>query len=228
MIIEDEIKVHEVMEAYLKKDGFQVHFATTGEEGLAKFDAHSPDLVVLDLMLPGISGEEVCRRIRSHSDIPILMLTAKSSEEDRIDGFTIGADDYLVKPFSPRELVMRIKSILKRTYGINKKSEMLSFNQGDLAINLMEHYVLKKGEEQKLTPVEYKVLELFAKNPHVVFSRETLIESVFGIDFNGYDRTVDAHIKNIRKKIEVDPKKPKYICTVFGFGYKFEGEKDEA
>lgn len=189
-----------------------------------KFYEYSPDLIVLDLMLPDISGEEICKEIKKESDIPVVMLTAKSSVDERIEGLSLGADDYLIKPFSPRELMMRIKVILKR-YGSNKSLEdKFSYNNGDLVINKKEKAVYKNQEELNLTAAEYKLLTYMAENENINLSREIIIQKVFGIEFDGYDRTIDTHIKNIRKKIEDNPKNPKYIITVFGLGYKFEGE----
>jgi two-component system OmpR family response regulator len=227
LIIEDEVKLHEVIEAYLKREEFEVFFAIDGEEGIEIYDEIKPDLLVLDLMLPKLSGEEVCKYVRSVSDTPIIMLTAKSAEDDRINGFFIGADDYLVKPFSPKELVMRIKAILKRTYKMNMVDEVMTFNNGELVVNLIAHYVKLRGRDVELTPSEFSLLEYFIKNPRNILSRNQIIENVFGYDFPGNDRTIDAHIKNLRKKIEVDSKHPAYILTEFGFGYKFGGEKDD-
>ncbi|KYH35407.1 sensory transduction protein regX3 [Clostridium tepidiprofundi DSM 19306] len=224
LVIEDEENVLEVVEAYLKKEKFQVYTSSNGALGLELFFKHNPDFIVLDLMLPDISGEEICKRIRKQSNVPILMLTAKSSVDDRIIGLSIGADDYLIKPFSPRELIMRIKTIMRRTSTTEPLSSQIEFNNGDLKIDELQHKVYKKNKLIELTPVQYKLLMFFIRNPKKVFSRDELIEHVLGSDFDGYDRTIDAHIKNIRRKIEDDPKHPKYIITVFGFGYKFEGE----
>jgi len=224
LVIEDEENVLEVVEAYLKKEQFQVYTASNGALGLDLFFKHSPDFIVLDLMLPDITGEEICKKIRKQSNVPILMLTAKSSVDDRIIGLSIGADDYLIKPFSPKELIMRIKTIMRRISTTEPLSSQIEFNNGDLKIDKLQHKVYKKDSLIELTPVQYKLLMFFIRNPKKVFNRDELIEHVLGSDFDGYDRTIDAHIKNIRRKIEDDPKHPKYIITVFGFGYKFEGE----
>ncbi|MDW7667825.1 MAG: response regulator transcription factor [Bacillota bacterium] len=224
LVIEDEEKVLNIVKNYLEKEGFEPIVSLRGEEGLDKFYEYSPDLVVLDLMLPDLSGEEICREIKKESDVPVVMLTAKSSVDERIEGLSLGADDYLIKPFSPRELMMRIKVILKR-YGSNKSLEdILSYNNKDLVINKKAKIVYKKQKEVNLTAAEYKLLTYMAENENINLSREIIIQKVFGIEFDGYDRTIDTHIKNIRKKIEDDPKNPKYVITVFGLGYKFEGD----
>jgi len=172
-------------------------------------------------MLPDISGEEICKLIRKESNVPILMLTAKSSEDDKVTGLYIGADDYLTKPFSPRELVGRVRAILRRTKGT--AADVLEFNDKDLYIDIPKHIVKKAGESIKLTPNEFKILSVLSQNPHKVFTRSHLVSLAFGYDFEGFDRTVDTHIKNLRQKIEDNVKEPKYIVTVYGVGYKFEG-----
>lgn len=224
-VIDDEVKLLEVIKEYLHKEGFEVFTSVNGEEGLRLFTLLKPDFVILDLMLPDLSGEEICRRIRQESDVPILMLTAKSGEEDRINGLSLGADDYLVKPFSPRELVMRVKAIMRRTAGSAKTTNLLSFRSGDLVINIDEHTVKKGGEELRLTPNEFSILVTLAQNPNRTYSRAQLINTALGYDFAGYERTIDAHIKNIRQKIEDNLKEPSYLITVYGIGYKFQGDK---
>lgn len=223
-IIDDEIRLLEVIKDYLQKEGYEVFTSVNGEEALRLFTVLKPDFIILDLMLPDVSGEEICRRIRKESNVPILMLTAKTGEEDRIQGLSLGADDYLVKPFSPRELVMRVKAILRRTAGNIKTANLLSFNAGDLEINIDEHTVRKKGDEIRLTPNEFSILLVMAQNPNRTYSRAQLINSAMGYDFAGYERTIDAHIKNIRQKIEDNLKEPRYIITVYGIGYKFQGD----
>lgn len=224
-VVDDEIALLEVIKEYLLAEGFEVFTSVNGGEAIRLFPALKPDFLILDLMLPDLPGEEVCRRIRQESGIPILMLTAKSGEEDRIKGLEIGADDYLTKPFSPRELVMRVKAILRRTGTGMANTGTLSFNQKDLEINIEEHMVRKGGKEIRLTPNEFNILQVLAQNRNRTFSREQLINAALGHDFAGYDRTIDAHIKNIRQKIEDNIKEPRYIVTVFGIGYKFQGEK---
>jgi len=223
-VVDDEVNLLEVIKDYLQKEGFEVYTSVNGEEALKLFPLLKPDFVILDLMLPDLSGEEICRRIRQESDVPILMLTAKSAVEDRIQGLALGADDYLVKPFSPRELVMRIKAILRRTGGKARSANVLTFNNRELEINLDEHIVRKNGQDVRLTPNEFEILLVLAQNPYKTFSRAQLINAALGYDFVGYERTIDTHIKNIRQKIEDNIKEPRYIVTVYGIGYKFQGE----
>jgi two-component system OmpR family response regulator len=220
-VVDDEIKILEVVKSYLEHEGFSVITETNGNNVLNTFKKEKPDLVILDLMLPGISGEELCKRLRQFSNVPILMLTAKVQESDIINGFSIGADDYITKPFSPRELVMRVKAILRRTTDDVPLAEVMSFNNDDLVVDLRAHTVRKKGVVVNLTPNEFKILKILIRNPNRVFTREELIEKVMGFDYEGYDRTIDAHIKNLRQKIEDDTKNPVYIKTVYGVGYKF-------
>ncbi|WP_028992271.1 response regulator transcription factor [Thermoanaerobacter thermocopriae] len=221
LVVDDEIKILEVVKSYLEREGFSVITETNGNNVLDTFKKEKPNLVILDLMLPGISGEELCKKIRQFSNVPILMLTAKVQESDKINGFSIGADDYLTKPFSPRELVMRVKAILRRTTDDVPLAEVISFNNDDLVVDFKAHTVKKKGVVVNLTPNEFKILKFLIRNPNRVFTREELIEKVMGFDYEGYDRTIDAHIKNLRQKIEDDTKNPMYIKTVYGVGYKF-------
>ena len=221
LIIDDEPWVHEVLRAYLERDGFIVYGASDGRDGMQLAMTKRPDLVVLDLMLPDLSGEEICRRLRERSDLAILMLTAKSSEDQRIDGLQLGADDYLTKPFSPRELVARVKAILRRTGGGEMPLvEQLRFDAGRLEIDSVRHEVRVAGEPVNLTPSEYKLLLALAQYPGRAYSRFELINRVQGHDFEGYERTIDAHVKNLRRKIEPDPGKPRYVETVHGIGYR--------
>jgi len=221
VVIDDEPSVQEVVRGYLEKDGYLVYVAGTGEEGLALAERAKPGLIVLDLMLPDVSGEEICREIRSRSDVPILMLTAKASEDERVGGLALGADDYLTKPFSPRELVARVRAVLRRTQGTETPLvETLSFDGGALEIDTVQHEVTRDGEIVDLTPNEYRLLVTLARYPGRVYSRFELINHVQGYDFEGYERTIDAHVKNLRKKIEPDPKQPRYVETVFGVGYR--------
>jgi len=227
LIIEDEEKVLNIVKNYIEKEGFEAIACLKGEDGIEKFYEHSPDLVVLDLMLPDINGEEICSLIKKEKDIPVIMLTAKSTVDEKIKGLSLGADDYLVKPFSPRELMMRIKVILKRYGSENILENKLSYNNKDLEIDKKALMVYKKGKKLNLTSAEYKLLSYMAENININLSRDIIIEKIFGLEFEGYDRTIDTHIKNIRKKIEDDPKNPKYILTVFGLGYKFKGDIDK-
>lgn len=224
LVVDDEPKIVEVVEAYLKKEGFNVLTAEDGEKALKLFKNEVIHLVVLDLMLPKISGEEVCNRIRATSDVPIIMLTAKSEEDDKIEGLAIGADDYLTKPFSARELVGRVKALIRRSYRDSSPlADHLIFNNGDLEVDINKMKVKKDGEYVNLTTNEFKILIALLTNPGQIFSREQLVERAFGLDYEGFDRTIDSHIKNIRQKIEDNHKEPKYIITVYGMGYKFVG-----
>jgi DNA-binding response OmpR family regulator len=223
LVVEDEEKIADIVKAYLKKEGFNVSVVGTGQEALSLLK-EGFDLIILDLMLPDIPGEDVCSTIRQDSDIPVIMLTAKSEEEDRVKGLGIGADDYVVKPFSPRELVARVNALLRRVKGPKKN---LVFNKGELVINLSRYEVTKNGLPVVLTPTEFKLLEHIARRPGQVFTRLQLVNVILGYDFEGYDRTIDAHVKNIRHKIEDDPKSPSYIKTVYGVGYKFIGQPHE-
>jgi DNA-binding response OmpR family regulator len=221
VVIDDEPSVREVVQAYLEKDGFHVFTAENGADGLALAERKNPALIVLDLMLPDVSGEDVCSEIRSRSDVPILMLTAKASEEERVSGLTSGADDYLVKPFSPRELVARVRAVLRRTRGVETPLvEALSFDGGRLVIDTVQHAVRLQGEAVDLTPNEYKLLLTLSRYPGRVYSRYELINRVQGYDYEGYERTIDVHVKNLRKKIEADPGHPRYVETVLGVGYR--------
>jgi len=221
VVIDDEQSVRDVVRGYLENDGFVVFTAEDGREGLALTARVKPALVVLDLMLPDVSGEEICRDIRTRSDVPILMLTAKASEDDRVDGLGLGADDYLTKPFSPRELVARAHAVLRRTQGADVPLvEVLSFGEGELEIDTVQHEVRRDGAPVDLTPNEYKLLVTLARFPGRVYTRYELVTHVQGFDFDGDERTIDAHVKNLRKKIEPDPRHPRYVLTVVGSGYR--------
>jgi DNA-binding response OmpR family regulator len=229
LLVDDEKRIIEVLEAYLEREGYEIHSADNGIDALKKAKMLKPDLIILDLMLPDISGEEVCRLVRKESDVPILMLTAKSAEDDRINGIVMGADDYLTKPFSPREVVVRVQAILRRVKKA-EKIERLEFNRKKLAIDLIKKEVIVSGQEITLTPIEYKLLTNMAVNPGRVYSRMDLLEKIQdeGMFYEGYERSVDTHIKNLRKKIELDSRAPDFIVTVFGMGYKFGGIMDAA
>jgi DNA-binding response OmpR family regulator len=224
LVVDDEVNLLNVIKDYLSKESYEVFTASRGSKALEMFRDIEPDFIILDLMLPDLSGENICREIRKESDVPILMLTAKSTEDDKVTGLYIGADDYLTKPFSPRELVGRVRAILRRSRGNSELTDSLEFNNKDLCIDIPGHRVTKSGQEINLTPNEFKVLLAMAQNPRKVFSRSHLVSHAFGYDFEGYDRTVDTHIKNLRQKIENNVREPKYIVTVYGVGYKFEGE----
>ncbi|MBN3553360.1 response regulator transcription factor [Fictibacillus nanhaiensis] len=223
LIVEDEPKLLEVVSSYLKKEGFNTLEALTANEAIHFIKNNSVDFVILDLMLPDMSGEALCQRIRQTHTLPILMLTAKVSEEDRINGLSLGADDYMVKPFSPRELVLRVKTILRRTGDEGLLAEHITYNKGELKFDARKQEVYIHGDLVNLTPNEYKLLLTFARHPNRVFSREELVEKILGFDYEGDTRTIDQHVKNLRSKLETDPKNPRYIVTVFGVGYKFTG-----
>lgn len=235
LIIEDEEKVAEILKAYLEKAGYEVFTAISGRSGLDIFKEKEFNLVILDLMLPDITGEEICKIIRNtselnrvnmnNSDVHIFMLTAKGSLADKVEGLNIGADEYLVKPFSPRELVARVNALFRRLDSDNTNNSYLSFNEGKLIIDYEKRIVKINGEAIAITTNEFDILYTLVINNGKVLSREQIIDKVFGIDFEGYDRTIDVHIKNIRKKIEEDSRNPKYIITVTKVGYKFGGER---
>lgn len=229
LLVDDERRILEVLEAYLEREGYEIHSADNGVDALKKAKTINPDLIILDLMLPDISGEEVCRLVRKESDVPILMLTAKFSEDDRINGIVMGADDYLTKPFSPREVVVRVQAILRRVKRA-EKVERMEFNRGRLVIDMIKKEVTVNGQPITLTPIEYKLLTNMALNPGRVYSRMDLLEKIQdeGMYYEGYERSVDTHIKNLRKKIEADTRQPEFIMTVFGMGYKFGGVVDAA
>jgi DNA-binding response OmpR family regulator len=224
LVIEDEKKISEIVKAYLEKEGYDVLLAETGGYGL-KAMRENPDLIILDLMLPDMQGEELCTVIRENSEVPVIMLTAKSGEEDRIKGLGLGADDYVIKPFSPKELVARVKAHLRRS--VKDRKQTYSFNKGKLKIDILLHEAFREGVPIVLTPTEFKILLSLAENPGRVLSREQLVNIVLGYDFEGYDRTIDAHVKNLRHKVEKDSKSPEFIQTVYGMGYKFIGTMDE-
>ncbi len=221
VVVDDDPSVQKVTRAYLERDGYLVYVAATAADGLAIAERVKPGLIVLDLMLPDRPGEEVARQIRARSDVPILMLTAKASEDERVGGLALGADDYLTKPFSPRELVARVRAILRRSQGAEVPLvATLSFDGGTLLIDTVTHEVRASGRPVELTPNEYRLLVTLARYPGRVYSRFELINHVQGYDYEGYERTIDAHVKNLRKKIEPDPRHPRYVETVFGAGYR--------
>jgi DNA-binding response OmpR family regulator len=219
LIIDDERSVHDVARAYLEREGYEVLSAMGGRDGLALAQAVRPSLVVLDLMLPDLSGEQVCAELRRDSDVAIVMLTAKSTEDDRIRGLDIGADDYLVKPFSPRELVARVRALLRRT-GERRSEAVVRLDGGRLCLDPERHQAVVEGRPVELTPSEFKLLLALARSPGRVFSRFELINRVQGHDYDGYERTIDAHVKNLRRKIESDAGRPRYVQTVHGVGYR--------
>jgi DNA-binding response OmpR family regulator len=227
LVVDDEPKITEVVQSYLRRAGYEPLTAADGREAMEVFERERPALVILDLMLPDLSGEEVCRRMRARSRVPIIMLTAKVEDADAVKGLSLGADDYVTKPFSPRQLMARVEAVLRRAEGINAPAaRILSFNEDDLLIDDGLGTVRKAGRAVSVTPSEFRLLRLLAGNPGRVFSREELISRALGDDFGGFDRTVDAHVKNLRQKIETDPRAPRYIQTVHGTGYRFRAEEE--
>ncbi|MED1782314.1 response regulator transcription factor [Brevibacillus fortis] len=220
LLVDDEPQILEILSSYLQKEGYHVLTAQTGKEAVEMATTVSFTCIILDLMLPDLSGEEVCIQIRKESRVPILMLTAKSGEADRIRGLTIGADDYLIKPFSPRELVARVRAIMRRAGDYSTLSDFVEV--GDLTISMNEKRVTKNGVALEVTPNEYRLLTTLVRYPGRTWGREELVREVMGFDFEGYDRTIDTHIKNLRQKIEADAKQPEYIKTVYGLGYRFD------
>ncbi|MDR3052495.1 MAG: response regulator transcription factor [Coriobacteriales bacterium] len=221
LLVEDEKAIRDAVAAYLERENYWVTAAADGQEALEEFSRHNFGLVILDLMLPRVSGERVCRAIRDSSDTPIIMLTAKGEVEDRIIGLELGADDYLVKPFSPRELVARVRALLRRAHVSDEpQREVLEF--GKLTIDVSGHKVLVNGIEVDLTASEFKLLTTLSRYPGRVYSRMELVEKVLGYDFEGYERTIDSHVKNLRAKIGDDPRDPRWLYTVHGVGYRFE------
>ncbi len=225
LIIDDEPSVREVVRAYLERDGFTVWSAENGRDGLALAMRAAPSLIILDLMLPDLTGEDVCRQLRRRSDVPIVMLTAKADEEERLAGLAIGADDYLVKPFSPRELVARIRAVLRRARTLDVPLvERIELDQRRLVIDTVERSVERDGHNVDLTPREYQLLVTLARFPGRVYSRYELLNALQGQNAAGDERIVDVHVKNLRKKIEPNPKRPRYVLTVFGIGYRLNKE----
>lgn len=227
LVIEDDMKTAHLIRLYLQQAGYEVTVAFDGAAGLTAARHKLPDLVVLDLMLPGMDGMEICRALRMETAIPIIMLTARSTEDDVLRGLDSGADDYITKPFSPREVVARVRTVLRRVgkQGDNARRE-LEF--GPLVINLVRHEVTIQNEIVHLTPKEFKLLETMAREPGRAFTRLELVERAFGYDYEGLERTVDAHIMNLRKKIEHDHTNPVYVETVYGIGYRFMDQKKHA
>ncbi len=219
LIVEDEQKIRDLVRRYLEREGYVVLSTGSGAEAITIAADARPDLVVLDLGLPDVSGTEVAREVRAVADIPIVMLTARSDEADRIAGLELGADDYVTKPFSPRELVLRVRAVLHRRSGAPAVGPM-SYGNGVLRIDEDRHELIVEDELVELTPTEWGVLTTLSRTPGRVYSRYELINSVRGYEFEGYERTIDSHVKNLRRKIERDPQKPKLIETVLGVGYR--------
>lgn len=224
LAVDDEAKILEVLVSFLESKGFRVFSAMNGQQALEIFDRENISLVILDLMLPDMSGEEICRKIRKKSRVPIVMLTAKVEENDVLEGLRIGADDYVTKPFSLKVLFARVEAVLRRTADdLIPLARKNSFRDGDLTVDFEGGVVKKRGQEIPLTPSEMKILAALVKYPGKVFTRDELIRIALGSEFDGYERTVDNHIKNLRQKIEEDSRNPCYVLTVHGLGYKFGG-----
>jgi len=225
LVVDDDAKTVELVKLYLKRDGYNVIVAYDGVEGLRLARESHPDIVVLDIMLPGMSGLEVCRILRRETEVPIIMLTARTTENDKLVGLDSGADDYVTKPFSPRELAARVRAILRRLPDESASRGPAEIKNGELTLNFDRHEAFLAGQPLSLTPIEFKLLGVLVKEPGRVFSRAQLIEKVLGYEFNGFDRTIDVHILNLRRKLEADSSQPasSYIKTVYGSGYKFVG-----
>ncbi len=217
LVVDDDVKTVELVKLYLNRDGYRVITSYDGTEALQIAREAHPDLIVLDLMLPGISGLEICRILRSESDVPIIMLTAMTTDQDRLTGLDLGADDYVTKPFSPRELAARVRAVLRRLPGERGPEKIV---HGALTVDYLKHEAFLNGKPLNLTPVEFKLLGTLIKEPGRVFSRAQIIEKALGYDFDGFDRTIDVHILKLRRKLEPDPRHPQYIKTVYGAGYK--------
>ena len=220
LVIDDDAKTIELVKLYLSRDGYQVLTAYDGVEALRIAREIHPNLIVLDLMLPDIDGLEVCRTLRHESDVPIIMLTARTTDQDKLIGLGLGADDYVTKPFSPRELAARVRAVLRRFPGERGPDEI---ERGELTMNFTKHEAWFAGRPLNLSSVEFRLLAVLAKEAGRAFSRASLIEDALGYDFQGFDRTIDVHILNLRRKLEPDPSHPRYIKTVYGVGYKFVG-----
>ena len=226
LVVDDDVKTVELVKLYLTRDGYRVFCAYDGLEALRLARESHPDLIVLDLMLPGMDGFEVCRTLRDESEVPIIMLTARTMDQDKLTGLDLGADDYVTKPFSPRELAARVRAVLRRLPGDALRRGPAEIKHGELMVNFHRREAALGGEPLNLTPTEFKLLGVLVKEPGRVFSRAQLIEKALGYDFEGFDRTIDVHILNLRRKLEPGPDRPGYIETMYGAGYKFlEGEK---
>ena len=223
LVIEDDRKTAEIVGLYLERDGYQVLTASDGAQGLGLARESKPDLIVLDLLLPGMNGLEICRTLRRESDVPVIMLTALTTERDKLDGLDLGADDYVTKPFSPKELAARVRTVLRRTTEDALYLGLQEVEWGDLKIDFQHHSVTVGDQEVHLTPTEFRILAILAREPGRVFNRSQLVDRALGYDFEGMERTVDVHVLNLRRKIEKDTSGSQIIKTVYGIGYKFGG-----
>lgn len=220
LVVDDDPGIVKVVRAYLEQAGFRVLVARDGKKAMQIARHEKPDLVVLDLMLPEMDGWDVCRALRKESDVPIIMLTARVEDTDKLIGLELGADDYVTKPFSPRELVARVRAVLRRVQGMPAQPEKISC--GEITVDLARHAVTVRGKPVDVTPTEFDLLAVLMRDAGRSFTRAQLLEQTQGYAYEGYERTIDVHIKNLRQKIEADPRKPQYIRTVYGVGYKFE------
>jgi len=218
LVVDDDANASRLVKLYLQKDGYSVMVAADGREALEIARDKKPDLIVLDLMMPHVDGLEVCRRLRQESDVPIIMLTARTTDADKLTGLDMGADDYVTKPFSPGELAARVRAVLRRLPGERGPDEL---RRGDLLLDFRKREAFRHGLPLGLTRAEFRLLGVLATQPGRVFSRDQLIEKALGDDFDGYERTIDAHIRNLRRKLEPDPAHPHYVKTVYGAGYSF-------
>jgi len=226
LVVDDDVKTVELVKMYLNRDGYRVVTANDGNEALRLARETHPDLIVLDLMLPGCSGTEVCRTIRNESEVPIIMLTARTTEDDKLQGLDLGADDYVTKPFSPRELAARVRAVLRRLPDESMQRGPAEIRHGDLLLDIHKRQVFRGGTPINLTSTEFNILAVMVREPQRIFSRADLINRTLGYDFEGFDRTIDVHILNLRRKLEPDTDKTVYIKTVYGAGYKFVGNED--
>lgn len=222
LVVEDEPQIADIVRQYLEKDGYRVVVSADGARAVEEFARLRPDLVLLDLMLPGLDGYEVCRRIRQQGRTPVIMLTARDEETDKLVGLELGADDYITKPFSPREVVARVRAVLRRARGSEPPAELIRVL--DLEIDPVRFEARRAGTVLSLTPTEFKLLLVLGRHPGRAFTRLQLIDQVQGYAFEGYERTVDAHVKNLRQKLEPDPHRPRYVLTVHGVGYRLADE----
>ncbi len=218
LVVDDEKKIVDIVQAYLEREGYRTIVAYDGKAALDLARTEAPDLIILDLMLPEISGWDVCRTLLAKSNVPIIMLTARDEDTDKIVGLELGADDYVTKPFNPKELVSRVRAVLRRAEGAANRGRKIEF--ADLSIDVEKHEVKRGDKLIELTPIEFELLRVLAEAPGRVYSRMQLLDKVQGYAYEGYERTIDSHIKNLRKKLEPDPDRPRYIKTVRGVGYK--------
>ncbi len=222
LVVDDEVRITDLVSEYLDRAGFGVIRSTDGEAALEMFRSRHPDAVVLDLGLPGMDGLDVVRQLRSESDVPIVILTARSDETDRVVGLELGADDYVVKPFGPKELVARIRAVLRR---VNTGTDPEIHRVGDVAVDVPKMRVTVGDAEVELTPTEFQLVAILAGQPGRVFTRSQLLDALHGVSFESYERAIDAHVKNIRRKLEPEPRNPRYLLTVHGIGYRFADDE---